>query len=252
TDLRNALHALTGRRPQRPSEPAAGLQEDLSGQLKGIFTFTLIDEDGAVVRQQEHNALVDEGRNELLQYIADRPETVTNYTFSGDGGTTVFTLPYPYKPVADVIEVVVDGNTQTEHTDFSVDYAEGEIHFDTAPSNATDNVSVDVDYFVHPFRWLAVGTDGSSVADGQTSLGSEATRINLDSDYTVDESAVQVTGQWTFGTGEANVSIAEAGLFAVPPSAPITGTMLNRTVVSPTIEKSSSQELQVTWTLSMS
>ena len=50
-------------------------------------------------------------------------------------------------------------------------------------------------------------------------------------------------------------SIAEAGLFYVPDGDATQGSsedyMLNRTVVDPVISKSSSQELQVTWTLSM-
>jgi hypothetical protein len=244
TDFRNVLQALRG------GDSPAGLHDDVS--VKGVFTFRLVNPDGSVAIQQEHNALVDEGRNELLQLISDQPDQTTQ-TFSGDGAKQTFQLPYPYRPVHSINEITVDGAVQDWGTDFAVRYETGEIYFGTAPSSATDNVSVDFNYSVHPFNWLAVGTDGSSVADGQTSLGSEAARIGLDSGYyTQDEANVTVTGQWTFGTSEANVSIAEAGLFAVPPSAAVTGTMFNRTVVSPTIDKSSSQELQVTWTLSMS
>jgi len=110
------------------------------------------------------------------------------------------------------------------------------------------------------WRHLAVGTDGSSTSDSDTSLGSEAERIDLDpntnsGEYTRDTSSVAITGTWLFGMGEANVSIAEAALFYVPDGDSTQGTsddyMLNRTVVSPTIEKNSSQELKVTWTLSM-
>jgi hypothetical protein len=252
TDLRNALTALTGRTDPDPSEGAAALHEDLSGQLEGVFTFTLYGEDGEVVRQQEHNALVDVGRNELLQLITDQPDQTT-YTFDGDGSQQTFQLPYPYRPVHSINDIQVDGTSQSWGSDFAVRYETGEIYFSSAPSSGTDNVSVDHNYSVHPFIWLAVGTDGSSVTDGQTSLGSEATRIAPESSYfQQDEGNVQVTGQWQFGTGQANVDIAEAALFAVPASAPVTGSMFNRTVVSPVISKSSSQELQVTWTLSMS
>ena len=249
TDLKNALTALTGR---TDPDPSGALVEDLSGQLEGVFTFTLYGEDGEVLQQQEHNALVDEGRNELLQLITDQPDQNT-YTFSGDGSQQVFDLPYPYQPVHSINDISVGGTSQSWGSDYAVRYETGEIYFSSAPANGTDNISVDFNYSVHPFNFLAVGTDGSSVADGQTSLLSESARTGLDSGYyTQNESTVQVTGQWTFGTSEANVSIAEAGLFAVPSSAPVTGKMLNRTVVSPTIDKSSSQSLQVTWTLSMS
>lgn len=110
------------------------------------------------------------------------------------------------------------------------------------------------------WRYLAVGTDGTAVSDSDTSLGAEAERIDLDpntnsGEYTRDESAVSITGTWLFGTNEANVDIAEAGLFYVPDGDATQGSsddyMLNRTVVDPVISKSSSQELQVTWTLSM-
>jgi hypothetical protein len=110
------------------------------------------------------------------------------------------------------------------------------------------------------WRYLAVGTDNTSVTDSDTSLGSESSRVDLDpntnsGEYSIDTGAVEITGTWLFGTSEANVDIAEAALFYVPPGDATVGTsddyMLNRTVVSPAISKSSSQELKVTWTLSM-
>lgn len=122
--------------------------------------------------------------------------------------------------------------------------------------NSVRNTNVTYD----GFRYLAVGTDGTSVSGSDSSLGSESERVDLDpntnsGEYTRDESAVSITGTWLFGTSEANVSIAEAGLFYVPDGDATQGGsddyMLNRTVVSPTIEKSSSQELKATWTLSM-
>lgn len=245
TDLKNALTALTGRNDPDPS----GLQETL--ELKGVFTFKLLEDDD-VVEQVEQNALVDAGRNELLQLLTDQPDQTTQ-TFSGDGSIQTFQLSYPYRPVHSINDISVGGTSQTWGSDFAVRYETGEIYFSSAPANGSNNISVDVNYSVHPFVWLAVGTDGSSVTDGQTSLGTESARTGADSGYfTQTEASVQVTGQWTFGTTQANVSIAEAALFAAPPTAPVTGSMFNRTVVNPTINKSSSQELQVTWTLSMS
>ena len=110
------------------------------------------------------------------------------------------------------------------------------------------------------FRYLAVGTDNTAVSNSDTSLGSEDTRIDLDpntnsGEFAINTSAVSITGTWLFGTGQANVAIKEAGLFYTPPGAASQGTsddyMLNRTVISPAINKSSSQELKVTYTLSM-
>jgi hypothetical protein len=230
--------------------------------VTGRFTFELIDVDsGEIETRQVHNLVVDEGENEVLRWIAGLAHGPTTVTFDGDGSTTEFQLQYPYYPVETVSNVTVDGTSQSESaTEYALDYWNGTIYFETAPSSGTDNVSMDVAYVQHPYRWLAVGTDGTSVSDSDTSLGSESERIELDSgtnggEYTHDASAVEVTGTWLFGTGEANVSIAEAGLFGMPDSAAAQGSaddvMLNRTVVSPTIDKTSSQELKVTWTLSM-
>jgi hypothetical protein len=229
--------------------------------MQGTFTFELVEADtGRVVQQREANTVVNDGENEILRWLGGLPRTQSGINFSGDGSTTVFQLPSPYYPVERIYNVTVDGTGQSEHADYSLDYWNGDLHFDTAPISGTDNISVDVDYVQHPFRWLAVGTDGTSVSASDSSLGSEAERIELDpntngGEYTRDPSAVEITGTWLFGTGEANVNIAEAALFGMPDSAGASGTgedtMLNRTVVSPTIDKSSSQELKVTWTLSM-
>jgi len=233
----------------------------VGSQMQGTFEFTLIDaETGETVQQREVNTVVDEGENEILRWLGGLPKSTTGITFSGDGSTTEFQLPHPYFPIETVQDVSVGGSSQTEGTDYAMDYWDGRLIFSSAPASGTDNISVDVDYVQHPFQWLAVGTDGTSVTDADTSLGSESTRIDLDpntnsGEYTRDGSAVEITGTWLFGTGQANVSIAEAALFGMPSSAAASGsaddTMLNRTVVSPTIDKTSSQELKVTWTLSM-
>lgn len=254
TALLNALNGIQNKRKRLQEQAQQGFHDVVggNGQWKGEFTFTLIDaETGAVDRRVSLNQTVDEGENALLQFVGGIGDSQT-VTFSGDGATTTFDIPHPYFPILEVNDVTVDGASQTVATDYAVDYHDGKLHFETAPSSGTDNVSIDFTHHGYHWNWLAVGTDGSSVAESQTSLLAEDTRIGLDSGYyTRDEAAVEITGQWTFGTGQANVSIAEAGLFNVPPSAPVNGDMLNRTVVSPTIDKTSSQELQVTWTLSM-
>jgi len=188
-DAKNILAQITG----RASDQIRGMFRD-EVKPKGTFTFELIDAETGEVQQREVlNTVVDEGENEILNWIAGNAITNSGITYDG-------------------------------------------------------------------FRYLAVGTDGTAVSNSDTSLGSESTRIDLDpntnsGEYTIDTGAVEITGTWLFGTGEANVSIAEAGLFYTPPGDASVGSsddiMLNRTVVSPTIDKNSSQELKVTWTLSM-
>ena len=254
TALLNALNGVQNKRKRLQKQALNGFHDVVGGseQWKGEFTFTLIDaRTGDVGRQVELNTTVDEGENALLQYVGGIVDSQT-VTFSGDGSKTEFDIPHPYHPIRAVNDVTVDGGSQSVPADYAVDYFDGTLYFDSAPSNGTDNVTIDLTHYGYPWEWLAVGTDGTSVSESDTTLGGEDTRIGLDSGYyTRDESAVEITGQWTFGTGQGNVSIAEAGLFNVPPSAGVNGDMLNRTVVSPTIDKTSSQELQVTWTLSM-
>jgi hypothetical protein len=254
TALRNALNGIQNKRKRLQDKARNGFRDVLGGseQWTGEFTFTLIDaRTGDVDRRTSLNTTVDEGENALLQYVGGIADSQT-VTFSGDGSKTQFDIPHPYHPIREVTSVTVGGTAQSVPSDYAVDYFAGTLYFDSAPASGTDNISVDLTHYGYPWEWLAAGTDGTSVSESQTNLLAEDTRIGLDSGYyTRDESAVEITGQWTFGTGEANVSIAEAGLFNAPPSAAVNGDMLNRTVVSPTIDKTSSQELQVTWTLSM-
>lgn len=255
TDVLNALNGIQNKRKDLQEQARQGFHSVVGGseQWKGEFTFTLIDaETGAVDRQVELNTTVDEGENALLQFVGGITDSQV-VQFSGDGSTTTFDIPFPYQPIREVNSVTVGGSAQTVAVDYAVDYFDGKLHFETAPASGTDNVDIDLTYYTYPWEWLAVGNDGTSVSESDTSLlGTSTTRIPLDSGYyTRDEAAVEITGQWTFGTGQANFSISEAGLFNVPPSAAVNGDMLNRTVVSPSINKTSSQELQVTWTLSM-
>lgn len=188
-DAKNILDQITG----RASDLVRGRFRD-EVKPKGKFTFELIDpETGDIEERQVHNLVVDEGENEILNWLAGNAITNSGITYDG-------------------------------------------------------------------FRYLAVGTDGTAAADADTSLGSESERIDLDpntnsGEYTIDTGAVEITGTWLFGTGQANVDIAEAALFYTPPGDASVGSaddiMLNRTVVSPVISKTSSQELKVTWTLSM-
>lgn len=257
TAVLNALTGFRNKRRRLQDEARRGFHTLVGGNKKweGRYQFRLIDAaTGEVETTRTLNTTVDEGENALLEFVGNKNITDNQVqTFSGDGSTTQFDIPAPYHPIRNVNSVTVGGSSQTVATDYAVDYFAGTLFFESAPATGTDNISIDVDYYTAPWEWLAVGTDGTSVSESDTSLGTEDTRIGLDSGYyTRDTSAVEITGQWTFGTGEANVSIAEAALFNVPSSASVNGDMFNRTVVSPTIDKSSSQELQATWTLSMS
>jgi hypothetical protein len=254
TAFRNVLEGIANKR-RRLQEQARGAFSDVVGgsnNWTGEFKFDLIDADsGDVDRQTTLNQTVNQGENALLQLLGGIGDNQT-VNFSGDGSTTQFDIPYPYVPIKAVNSVTVGGTAQSVPADYAVDYFDGTLYFDSPPSSGTENVSIDLDHYTYPWFWLAVGTDQTSVSESDTSLLSEYERINLDSGYyTRDESAVEITGQWTFGTSQANVSIAEAALFNVPATAAVNGDMLNRTVVSPTIDKNSSQELRVTWTLSM-
>jgi len=255
TALLNALNGIQNKRKRLQEQAREGFHDVVGGseQWTGEFTFALVDpETGDVEQRRSLNTTVDDGENAILQYIGGMTNSQT-VTFSGDGATAQFDIPHPYHPIREVQDVRVDGNSQSVPADYAVDYFDGTLYFDSAPSSGTDNVAIDLTHYGHPWEWLEVGNDGTAVSESDSSLlGTSTSRIGLDSGYyTRDTSAVEITGQWTFGTGQANFSIAEAGLFSVPPSAAVNGTILNRTVISPTIDKTSSQELQVTWTLSM-
>lgn len=247
TAIRVALDAVDRRR-RRFRDVVGG-----KSTWRGEFNFELIDPDtGTVERRRSLNQTVDEGENAVLQALTGIADN-QSLTFDGDGSQTQFDIPHPYLPITTVNSVTVGGTAQSVPGDYAVDYHDGTLYFDTAPASGTDNVALDFDYTTYPFQWLAVGTDNTAVTEGDTALGSESSRTSLDSGfYTRDEAAVQATGQWTFGTGQANVSIQEAGIFAGPAGVNPNPAILNRTVVSPAVQKSSSEELRVTWTLSMS
>lgn len=90
---------------------------------------------------------------------------------------------------------------------------------------------------------MAVGTGSTAAAAGDTTLGTEAGRVALTSTTQTNEDVVYVA---TFSAGTGTGALTEAGLF----NAASAGTMLCRTVFS-TVNKGSSDSLQITWTVSM-
>lgn len=91
---------------------------------------------------------------------------------------------------------------------------------------------------------MAIGTDSTAPASGNTALGGEVARVALTS-TTVTANAVQY--QATFGPGVGTGAITEAGLF----NAASAGDMLCRTTFS-VINKGVNDTMTVTWTVTVS
>lgn len=91
---------------------------------------------------------------------------------------------------------------------------------------------------------MAVGTDNTVAASGNTALGTESARVALTSS-TVSTNAIAYVATFPAGTGTA--ALTEAGLF----NDPTTGTMLCRTVFA-VINKGAADSMTVTWTVTIS
>lgn len=90
---------------------------------------------------------------------------------------------------------------------------------------------------------MAVGTDGTSPAAGNTTLGSELARVALTS-ATPSTNVVTYVGDYPAGTGTG--ALQEAGIF----NASSSGTMLCRTTFS-VINKGASDTMTITWTVTV-
>lgn len=89
---------------------------------------------------------------------------------------------------------------------------------------------------------MAVSTAATAIADGDTTLASEVSRIALGS---TSAGGTALTMRATWGAGDANGNtIASAGIFDDPTA----GTMFSGFVLSSTIAKTSSISLTITWT----
>lgn len=91
---------------------------------------------------------------------------------------------------------------------------------------------------------LAIGTNSTAAAAGNTGLGAEAGRVALGGTAV---SGNQVTYTATVPAGTGTGAIVEAGIL----NASSAGTMLCRTVFS-VINKGASDSLAVTWTITVS
>lgn len=95
---------------------------------------------------------------------------------------------------------------------------------------------------------MAVGTDTTAAALGDTTLGTEVAgaRVTLDSTVVAaDDNNVVYSATFPAGTGTA--ALTEAGIF----NASSSGTMLCRTVFS-VINKAAADSMTVTWTITIS
>lgn len=91
---------------------------------------------------------------------------------------------------------------------------------------------------------MAVGTNSSAAAAGDTALGAEVGRVALTS---TGVSGSIVTYAATFSAGTGTGSLTEAGIL----NASSSGTMLCRTVFS-TISKGANDSMTITWTITAS
>lgn len=91
--------------------------------------------------------------------------------------------------------------------------------------------------------YMAVGTDSTAPAAGNTTLGAEVARVAVTS---ATASTNTVTYVATFGAGTGTGALTEAGLF----NSNSGGTMLSRTTYS-VINKGSGDEMTVTWVITV-
>ena len=91
---------------------------------------------------------------------------------------------------------------------------------------------------------MAVGTDSTAAAAGDTALGTESGRVALTS---TTVSANVITYVATFPAGTATAALTEAGVL----NASSGGTMLCRTVFA-TVNKGASDAMTITWAITAS
>lgn len=91
--------------------------------------------------------------------------------------------------------------------------------------------------------YMAVGTNGTSPAAGDTALGAEVTRVAFTS-ATPSTNVVTYIGDYPAGTGTG--ALQEAGIF----NASSGGTMLCRTTFS-VINKGAADTMTITWTVTV-
>ena len=94
-----------------------------------------------------------------------------------------------------------------------------------------------------PFTYMAIGTNTTAAAVGDTALGSELVRQAFTSSSGASNVVTLVT---TYAAGTGTGALTEAGIF----NASSSGTMLSRIVFS-AINKGSADSLTITWTITV-
>jgi len=93
--------------------------------------------------------------------------------------------------------------------------------------------------------WIAVGTDSTAAAVGNTALGTEVARVATTvSGGTVSTNTVTYVSTFPAGTGTG--ALVEAGIF----NASSAGTLLSRTVFS-VVNKGAADEMTITWVITV-
>ena len=93
--------------------------------------------------------------------------------------------------------------------------------------------------------WIAVGTDSTAAAVGNTALGTEVARVATTvSGGTVSTNTVTYVSTFPAGTGTG--ALVEAGIF----NAVSAGTLLSRTVFS-VVNKGAADEMTITWVITV-
>jgi hypothetical protein len=94
-----------------------------------------------------------------------------------------------------------------------------------------------------PFTYMAIGTNSTAAANGDTTLGTEVARQAFTSS-SVSTNVVTLSTTYAAGTGTG--TITEAGIF----NASSGGTMLSHIVFS-SISKAAADSLVITWTITV-
>lgn len=125
----------------------------------------------------------------------------------------------------------------------------GEVKVDRLEKNLVVTVGKDwiasrmVGTAANTMGYMAVGTDSTAPAAGNTTLGAEVARVAVTSQTASTNTVTYVA---TFGAGTGTGALTEAGLF----NANTAGTMLSRTTYS-VINKGSGDEMTVTWVITV-
>ena len=139
-------------------------------------------------------------------------------------------------PVKGKLHIVLkdsEGNIKDERHITNLVVSTGLAHLTSRAIDATDAV----------MSHMAVGTDNTAAALGNTALGTELARVSFDSN--TDSGAV-LTFVATFPAGTGTGALTEAGIF----NAASSGTMFSRAVFS-TVNKAASDIVEITWTVTL-